>query len=133
MEDKKKSNEEIKVENSMNYGLGSCLILLLAVFKDFLNWNYGIEGRNINGVVGTVAIVLFFVILQCNLGEKIMKSEKGKNIIDICTFLSIILFVFENAVFDFLEEGNSRIVSIFLCALIVIILICLGGMRYKKK
>ncbi|MGN0431856.1 MAG: hypothetical protein ACI4EQ_05810 [Lachnospiraceae bacterium] len=130
---REQSNEKIMEENSMNFGLGACIVLYLAIFKDILKWGFGIEGYHLNGIIGTVAIISFLVILQCNLSGRIRKKQEFKNFIDVCTFVSVIVFSFENAVFDFVEEGNRFTVSIAFSVLIGLPLIALVCMFFKKK
>lgn len=134
MENKKEQvYEKIREENSMNFGLGACIVLYLASFKDILKWVFNIEGYHLNGIIGTVAIISLWVILKCNLSEKIRKKREFKNFIDICTFVSVIVFTFENAVFDFVKAENKFPVAIAYCLLIGLPFISLVCMFFKKK
>ena len=129
----KQSAEKVMEENSMNFGLGACIVLYLAIFKDILKWGFGIEGYHLNGIIGTVAIFSFWVILHCNLSGRIRKKQEFKNFIDVCTFVSVIIFSFENAVFDFVEARDGFAVSIAFGTLIGLPLISLLFMFFKKK
>lgn len=129
----KQSIEKIMEENSMNYGLGACIVLYLAIFKDILKWGFGIEGYHLNGIIGTVAIFSFGIILWCNLSGRIRKKQEFKNFIDVCTFVSVIIFSFENALFDFVESGDEFIVSIAFGTLIALPVIVLLFTFFKKK
>lgn len=115
MENKEpKTKEEIIAEDtSMNIGLSACIVLYLAVIKDILGWGFGITGYHLNGIIGTVAIFSSYAILKFNLcGKIIKKREELKTFVDMCTLSSVMLFTFENGVFDYVKEGEKLPVSI---------------------
>lgn len=137
VETKEETKEEMKKrimeENSMNYGMSACVVLGLTIIKDALKWWGDIEGYHLNGIVGTIAILSCFAILKFNLSGRVEKKKEYRNFIDICTFISILVFTFENAIFDFVDKANKLPVSIAFGAIIAVPFFMLVYMFVKRN
>ena len=116
---KKQQEENDRKSNifSVNIGIAASITLIITVIKDLLSF-FITKTKWLNGILGILALLLFWIVLKVDLGSKIRNKKNVKNMIDVFTFVSIIVFGLENTAIALQESTYDKIIGIVVLAML---------------